>query len=88
VDTFGFISTVAGNDTAGYGGDGSLAIHANLDSPYAVAVDRFGDIYIADHNNNVIRMVDIATGTISTIAGIAGTFGYTGDNGPAIAATF
>ncbi len=87
VDTFGVITTVAGNDTAGYSGDGSLAIHASLDSPYAVAVDRLGNVYIADHNNNVIRMVDAATGIIGTIAGTAGVYGYTGDNGPATAAT-
>jgi hypothetical protein len=87
VDTFGVITTVAGNDTAGYAGDGGFATDARLDSPYAVAVDKHGSIYIADHNNNVIRKVDATTGIISTIAGIAGSYGYTGDHGLATAAT-
>ena len=86
VDTFGIITTIAGNDTAGYSGDGGPATDARLDSPYAVTVDRFGDLFIADYKNNVIRMVDAATGSIATVAG-TGAHGYTGDNGLAINAT-
>ncbi len=85
INTAGVISTVAGNDTLGYRGDGFLAVNAELDSPYAVAVDRAGNLYIADYNNDVIRKVD-DTGGISTFAG-NGTYGYSGDNGPASAAT-
>ncbi len=85
IDTFGHISTIAGNGTPGYSGDGFAATDAQLDSPYAVAMDKWGDLYIADHNNNVIRMVD-PSGMIYTIAG-TGTVGYSGDNGPAVSAT-
>jgi len=63
----GIMSTVAGNGTAGYIGDGSAATSAELSSPYDVAVDSAGNLYIADFNNNSIRKVDASTGTISTI---------------------
>ena len=85
IDTNGIISTIAGIGTPGYSGDGSVAVMAQLDSPYAVAVDRFHNVYIADRNNNVVRMVD-ASGVISTLAG-TGTFGYTGDGASAQLAT-
>lgn len=81
IDTLGVITTIAGDFTRGFSGDGGPATAAQLDSPYAVAVDRFGDVFIADHNNSVIRMVDAATQTIVTIAGIPGSFGYSGDGG-------
>jgi hypothetical protein len=86
IDTFGRISTVAGIGTAGYTGDGDSATLAQLDSPYAVAVDKHGAILVVDYHNNVIRRVD-DTGVISTFAGI-GVFGYTGDGGPALGARF
>jgi hypothetical protein len=93
VNTSQIISTVAGyvqNGTAGnygYYGDGIAATSAELGLPMGVAVDSSGDIYIADTNNDVIRMVDSA-GIISTIAGNAGigVGNYSGDNGPATAA--
>ncbi len=86
VDTFGRISTVAGSGIPGYSGDGLAATDAQIDSPYALAVDRTGNLYIADHNNNVIRMVD-PSGVIYTIAG-TGAVGWTGDGGQAVNATF
>ncbi len=88
IDTFGFVSTVAGDATlgAGYFGDGGLAVMAQLDSPYAVAVDHKGNLYINDFNNNVIRKVDGTTKMISTLTGTLNVFGYTGDSGPATAA--
>jgi hypothetical protein len=73
----GNISTVAGNGTAGYSGDGGPAANAQLDGgpatearldPYNMAVDGSGNIYIADPYNRVIRKVT-ADGVISTIAG-------------------
>ncbi|HKR03207.1 MAG TPA: T9SS type A sorting domain-containing protein, partial [Bacteroidia bacterium] len=79
------ISTVAGTGAAGYNSDGIAATLAQLNSPAGVAVDAAGNIYIADYNNHRIRMVDIATGLISTIAG-TGTAGYNGDGIPATAA--
>jgi uncharacterized protein (TIGR03437 family) len=62
----GVISTVAGNGTAGYSGNGGLAVNAELYLPSDVAVDASGDIYIADFNNNFIREVSSA-GIIGTV---------------------
>jgi sugar lactone lactonase YvrE/PKD repeat protein len=79
------ISTVAGNDTAGYKGDGGLAISAELSNPAGVAFDAGGNIYIADLNNNCVRKIDISSGIITTIAG-NGVGGYSGDGGLATSA--
>ena len=76
----GVITTVAGNGTTGYSGDGSLAIQAELSHPSSVALGGFGVIYIADGGNQRIRKVMTATGVISTVAG-NGTAGYEGDGG-------
>src|SRR5579863_4478695 len=79
------ISTVVGNGSAGHSGDGGPAINASLNSPTGVATDAFGNLYIADYNNNVVRKVT-TDGKISTLAG-TGAQGYTGDGGPAANAT-
>ena len=76
------VSTIAGS-IAGYSGDEGLAVNAKLDTPYGVAVNQFGTIYIADTNNNRIRKIDSTTGNITTHAG-SNTAGNLGDNGPAI----
>jgi trimeric autotransporter adhesin len=68
INTAGIISTIAGNGTAGFSGDGGPATSAALNQPTGVAVDAAGNIYIADYTNNKIRMVD-TTGTITTFAG-------------------
>jgi hypothetical protein len=81
----GDISTVAGDGTAGFSGDGGAATSAELSFPEAVAVDSSGNIYIGDTENYRVRMVSAATGDISTIAG-SGTAGYTGDGGAATSA--
>lgn len=86
IDTLGTITTIAGTGVPGYSGDGGAATAAQLDSPYAVALDAMGNLFIADHNNDVVRMVD-PTGLISTYAGIYNLIGYTGDGGIAAAAT-
>ena len=65
----GVISTVAGNGTPGYAGDGSQAGKAELDNPSGVALDGAGNLYIADSLNNVIREVNATTGVITTLAG-------------------
>jgi sugar lactone lactonase YvrE len=85
--TTGIISTVSGNGTAGYSGDGSLASNALLNYPWGVTVDPTGNLYIADSSNNCIRKIDQATGIISTVSG-NGTGGYSGDGGPAASALF
>ncbi|MFN7926413.1 MAG: SMP-30/gluconolactonase/LRE family protein [Blastocatellia bacterium] len=84
VDTQGIITTIAGNGSAGYSGDGGLATQAKLDTPDGVAVDRLGNVYIADTQNFVVRKVD-TSGKISTYAG-NGIDGYGGDNGAALQA--
>jgi uncharacterized protein YjiK len=76
----GVITTVAGNGTAGFSGDGGPATSAQLNTPYGVAVDAAGDLYIADSYNGRIRKV--SNGTITTVAG----GGSPGDNGPATSA--
>ncbi len=81
----GIIFTVAGNGTAGYSGDGGAATSAELSGPYGMAVDSFGNLYIADTSNNRIRKVTVSTGIISTVAG-NGTTGFSGDGGPATSA--
>lgn len=58
VDTLGTITTVAGNGTWGYGGDGGPAVDASLSSPQDVAVDASGNLYIVDTWNNRVRKVD------------------------------
>jgi sugar lactone lactonase YvrE len=80
----GVISTVAGNGTNGYSGDGGPAINASLSSPAGIAVDGQGNLYIADLGNERIRKVT-AAGIISSIAG-TGASGFSGDGGPATAA--
>ena len=84
VDPQGIITTVAGNGTNSFSGDGWLAVEAGLSAPKGVAVDPAGNLYIADENNHRIRRVD-QDGFIHTVAG-NGTAGYSGDGGPATAA--
>ncbi len=81
----GVITTVAGNGSVGYTGDGGPATQATLNYPVAVTVDGAGNLYIADKNNHVVRAVNAATGVIRTFAG-TGASGYSGDGGPATAA--
>ncbi len=79
-----FITTVAGNGSASYAGDGGAATNASLNSPSGLALDRAGNLYVADWGNNRIRRVD-TNRMISTVAG-NGTNGYAGDGGAAISA--
>ncbi len=76
------ITTLAGNGTAGYSGDGGLATGAKLQQPEGVAVDTAGNVYIADTGNNVVRMVSPDL-KIAALAG-NGIQGYSGDAGPAV----
>lgn len=86
VDADGVITTFAGNESYGYSGDGGPATLAKLNTPYGVAADDDGNLYVVDSSYSRIRKIDTA-GMISTAAGI-GTYGYSGDDGPATAASF
>jgi uncharacterized protein (TIGR03437 family) len=83
----GIITTVAGNGTAGFSGDGGPAASASLDGPGDVAVDASGNLYISDDNR--IRKVS-TSGIITTYAGIGPVGfpgGFSGDGGPATSAS-
>ena len=84
VSAAGIITTVAGNGSPGYSGDGGPATSAQLNNPNGVAVDASGNLYIADTGNNRIRKVS-AAGIITAVAG-DGSYGYSGDGGPATSA--
>jgi hypothetical protein len=81
----GIITTVAGNGTRGFSGDGGPATSAEFNNTADVAVDASGNLYIADAQNNCIRKVTASTGIITTVAG-NGTQGFSGDGGPATSA--
>ena len=85
----GTISTFAGlvvsnAPRCGYTGDGGSATSAELYNPYGIAVDSKGNVYITDYVEDVVRKV--SGGVITTIAGIGGLQGYSGDGGPATSA--
>ncbi len=84
VNSAGIISTIAGNGTAGYSGDGGPATAALLNMPSKIVLDATGNILFVDNGNARIRKITTA-GIISTIAG-NGIAGNTGDGGPATAA--
>jgi len=77
VDSSGTITTVAGNGTPGFSGDGGPASAALLNYPVDLATDASGNLYIADWLNFRVRMVD-TTGTIQTVVG-SGKYGYNGE---------
>jgi hypothetical protein len=80
------ITTIAGTGTSGFSGDSGAAVNANLNLPQGVALDSSGNLYIADNQNQRIRMVNASTGIITTLAGTSSA-GYTGDGGPAASAS-
>ena len=80
----GNLTVVAGNQIAGFSGDGGAATNASLLFPTGVAVDRQGNLYIADTANSRIRKV--SNGIITTVAG-NGLQAFSGDGGPATSAS-
>ena len=84
VDATGQITTVAGSGIQGFSGDNGPATAAQLDSPQGLALDTAGNLYLADTHNHRIRKLNLATGTLITIAG--STPGFFGDNAAATAA--
>ena len=82
----GGLSTVVASAQRGFGGDGGPASEALVNIPYGVAVDTNGNVFFSDSLNHRVRMVSIATGVVSTVAG-NGVAGFSGDGGPAVAAS-
>jgi hypothetical protein len=82
----GTITTVAGTGAAGFSGDGGQATAAQLNLPYAATPLPGGGFLIADRGNHAIRRVD-AAGRITTVAGTPPAGGFSGDGGPATAAS-
>ena len=82
----GVITTFAGNGEKRRAGDGLPAAQASIMGPRAVCMDRQGNTYISEREGNGVRKVDV-NGVMSTFAG-TGEFGYSGDGGPALQATW
>jgi len=82
----GIITTIAGTGIPSFSGDNALATSAQLNLPTAIALDTANNLYFADTSNHRIRRINASTGIITTFAGI-GTQGFSGDQGPATAAT-
>ncbi|MGC8758690.1 MAG: hypothetical protein ACP5UT_05415 [Bryobacteraceae bacterium] len=78
------IDNAAGNGAAGFAGDSGKAQDAQINFPLGLAIDKSGNVYIADQFNHRIRRI-APDGTITTVAG-SGTQGSTGDDGPATSA--
>ena len=85
IGTDGLITRVAGNFNLAYSGDGGLAVNAGFITPWGLALDNAGNLYIADENSRRIRKVS-TTGIIQTVAG-NGAAGFSGDGGPATMAS-
>jgi trimeric autotransporter adhesin len=85
VSKSGVITTVAGNGSAGFSGDGGPATFAALNQAQGIAADAAGSLYIADTFNNRVRVMS-AGGIIQTVAG-TGISSFSGDGGPAASAT-
>ena len=81
----GIIHAFAGTGVAGYSGDGGPALDAQFGEVNGEAVDANGDVFLGDAGGHRVRKVDPA-GIITTFAG-TGEDGYSGDAGPAVAAT-
>jgi uncharacterized protein (TIGR03437 family) len=79
----GVVTTIAGNGSPSLSGDNGPAANAQFYQPEGVAIDSAGRMYIADTQNNCVRM--ISNGVITTVAG-TGFRGFSGDNGPATSA--
>ena len=74
----GIITTIAGTGICSYNGDNILATSAQLGAPSGITLDGVGNVYIAERATSLVRKIDVFTGIITTIAGIAGTSNYNG----------
>jgi len=80
------ITTVAGNGVARFSGDGGAATSASIRQPEGLALDRAGNLFMADYDNHRVRKVAAGTGIITTVAG-DGVARFSGDGGPATSAS-
>jgi len=78
----GFITTIAGNGSRGYSGDGGAATSAMLNGPTGLAVDSTGNVYIADSGNNAVRMLQPAASALAISAVVNGASNRTGPLAP------
>ena len=85
IDPAGIITTITGHLPLGYSGDGGPLNMARFNKITCIAFDNSGNLFIADAQNHAIRKVN-AAGIITTVAG-TGVAGFSGDGGPATAAT-
>lgn len=85
VSPSGSKTTIIGSGTAGFSGDGGLAMDAVVNGPEWLALAPDGDLILADRGNHRVRRIDVTTGTITTIAG-NGELAHSGDGSPAIRA--
>ena len=83
----GIITTFAGTGEKSRDGDGKPATEASLMGPRAVCMDRQGNVYVAEREGNGVRRIS-PDGILTTVAGAESIFGYSGDGGPALAATW
>lgn len=83
----GTISTYAGNGQKDFAGDGGPALEAAFNLPHEIRFDGAGNLFVADMSNQVVRRIDAKTRLITTFAGTGKKKGYSGDGGPANAAT-
>jgi sugar lactone lactonase YvrE len=87
VDRYGRVTTVAGTGSIGYGGEGRTGSASLLNHPTSVAIDKKGELLIADTGNCLVRRIDARTGALWTIAGftpvrgLRPVCGYTGQGG-------
>src|SRR5665213_440080 len=81
MNTTTFAGAAAGSNVQGYSGDGAAASAAQLNFPAGLAMDKSGNLYVADYGNFTVRKID-TSGKISPVAG-TGSSGYSGDGGPA-----
>ena len=85
--TTGKLTVAAGNGSYGYTGDGGQATDAQFNYPVAVALDKANNLYMVDESDQCVREINATTGIITTVAG-NGSWGFSGDNGPATNAQF
>jgi trimeric autotransporter adhesin len=82
----GIITSVAGNGTHGFSGEGGIATSASLEEPYALAFDNAGNLYIGSLSLGRVCKVAAATAILTTVAGNGNPYGSSGDGGLATSA--